>query len=282
MGFPVYEIGADAFSVQRMEDIYDRQAGVPDAAHRHAYYTVIWSMEARGTHTIDFRTFEFGPHQVYFVSPGQIHQVVHPERPRGIVITFNKDFLLANAISPRFISDLYLFREYGEAPPLELDPQASAELEQILEQMLAFIDRPIRFKAQALGSLLRLFLICCYDFCPLDPPAPETDHATGVTLLRNFREQLEQSFQDQHQVGWYAQEVHVSADYLNRTIRQLTGRTAKEHIQGRILLEARRLLLYTDASVKEIAYELGFDESTHFSAFFKRGTGQRPSAFRKQ
>jgi AraC family transcriptional activator of pobA len=270
------------FSVQRMEAIYERQGEAPDPPHRHDYYTVIWSTEASGSHTVDFKTYPLEPRQVFFVSPGQIHQVITPTRPKGIVITFSPEFLSRNNISSRFISDLYLFQDYGDAPPLKLDEEASAQLGGFLEQMLLFIDRPIRFRSEALGALLRLFLICCYEHCDIEHRGGESSGEAGVSLLRNFRDQLESAYMREHQVAWYAEQALVSPDHLNRTVKHLTGKTVKEHIQERIILEARRQLLYSEQSVKEIAFGLGFDEATHFSAFFKRGTGMRPMSYRKQ
>ncbi|MEM6726816.1 MAG: AraC family transcriptional regulator, partial [Bacteroidota bacterium] len=103
----------------------------------------------------------------------------------------------------------------------------------------------------------------------------------GVCMIRDFKDLLEQQYRNWHKVGNYAKEIVVTPKHLSSTIKQLTGKTAKEWIQERLTLEAKRLLLHTDLSVKEIAYELGFEEPIYLSAFFKKQAGVSPSAFRK-
>ena len=67
---------------------------------------------------------------------------------------------------------------------------------------------------------------------------------------------------------------------VSKTVRDLTGKVAKDHIQDRLALEAKRLLLHTSLSIKEVAYEIGFEEPLHFSGFFKKRVGVSPSQFR--
>ena len=80
-------------------------------------------------------------------------------------------------------------------------------------------------------------------------------------------------------VSQYAEALHITPDYLNASLKSLTGTGAKEHIQNRILIAAKRLLKFSDLNTKEIAYELGFSEPANFSIFFKKHTGISPSKF---
>ena len=81
-------------------------------------------------------------------------------------------------------------------------------------------------------------------------------------------------------VSDYASELAVTADYLNKTVKNSTGKSAKEHIQSKLIVEAKRTLLFTNISNKELSYQLGFEESAHFNNFFKKTTGITPSDFR--
>jgi AraC-like DNA-binding protein len=72
----------------------------------------------------------------------------------------------------------------------------------------------------------------------------------------------------------------VTSDYLNKTVKNLTGKSAKDHIQSKLITEAKRALLFSNITNKELAYELGFEESSHFNNFFKKMTGQTPTEFR--
>lgn len=268
------------FQLQRMELIYDDSGGQPDQPHRHDYYTLVLVDEAQGDHLIDYERFPFGEKEVHFVSPGQVHQVLLRERPAGTVITFSADFLAGNNIPERFITNINLFQPFGKTPPLRMDAANFQRLQRIVEDMETCLPLAKDYRLRALGALLQLFLIYCHQSANFDNSQTDEEH-TGICLLRDFKKLINLKYQDWHKVKEYAAEIHISPKHLSQTVKNLTGKVAKEHIQDRILLEAKRLLLHTDLSVKEIAYELGFEEALHFSGFFKKQTDQSPSAFRE-
>jgi AraC-like DNA-binding protein len=81
-------------------------------------------------------------------------------------------------------------------------------------------------------------------------------------------------------VNDYADKLAVTPDYLNKTVKSITGKSAKEHIQSKLIVEAKRSLLFSGLSGKELAYTLGFEESAHFNNFFKKNTGLTPTEFK--
>jgi AraC-like DNA-binding protein len=102
------------------------------------------------------------------------------------------------------------------------------------------------------------------------------------SLVKNFREVVEKNFHKWHQVKEYAEELYVSPNYLNEVIRSNMNSSAKDYIQNRIVLEAKRMAVFTGKSSKEIGYDLGFDDPSHFSKFFKSNTGQSVQDFKEQ
>lgn len=266
-----------AFDLTRMETIFDRASGKDDHPHRHNYYTVLLVRAADGAHHIDFKSYPLGQQQVHFVAPGQIHQVQTHARPQGFAMTFTSEFLLNNQISTRFITDINLFRAVGEHPPLEVEATPFNALEKLTAEMETWQQSDDLYRDRALAALLQLFLIRCHQQCNFEPEGSENSE---VCMLRDFRDLLEGNFRQWHKVHTYADQMALTPKYLGHSLKVLTGKTAKEMIQERILLEGKRLLLYTSLSVKEIAYELGFEEPLHFSSFFKRLSGTSPSKFR--
>jgi AraC-like DNA-binding protein len=267
------------FFLGDMGAIYDAAAGQTDLPHRHDYYTVLLVEAARGEHRIDYRSFPFQERQVHFVSPGQVHQVAVSERPRGWVFTFSRAFLVENNIPESFLSNINLFQPFGESPPLDLDPSSFDRLRGIIREMEACLPRDFTYHNRALGALLQLFLIYCSNSTTIDSAQLDEENA-GVCLLRDFKQQVEQQYTTWHKVQDYAAAVHVTPKHLSQTVKNLTGKTAKEVIQDRLVLEAQRLLLHTELSIKEIAYRTGFEEPLHFSSFFKKQAGVAPTAFR--
>ena len=92
---------------------------------------------------------------------------------------------------------------------------------------------------------------------------------------------LERDFRHAHQVGHYSQRLGVAERSLSRSTQRVLGLTAKEVITARVLLEAKRLLVYTSDPVAQIGYSLGFDEATNFAKFFRREAGMGLQAFRR-
>ena len=271
---------AKSFGISRMEDIYDKHGGKPDTPHRHNYYTTVLVKQAKGQHFIDFEAYDLKGNQVYFISPGQVHQIVEAEKSFGYAMVFSIEFLVKNNVPLSFIEDLNLFNDYGKTPPLELTDEHMKRLSDYAEEMNYYFNSDDKFKDQAIESVLKLFLIYCNNICTVPSDNPQNIEA-GNSILKNFKTLVDQNFTKWHQTSNYAHELNITPDHLNRTIKSLIGKTAKEYIQSRITIAAKRMLYFSGLSNKEIGYELGFSEPANFSAFFKKCTGESPSQFKK-
>ncbi|WP_378176907.1 AraC family transcriptional regulator [Aquimarina sp. SS2-1] len=269
------------FDIKKMEDIYDKTGGVVDTPHRHDFYIILLVSEAKGTHIIDFNEFALQDHQVFFLSPGQVHQIKEEQKSYGWVITFSPQFLAKNNIDYRFIEDISLFQDYGHTPPLALNELQLKQLNAYSSQIFDTYYSDSKFKMEAIGALLKLFLIYSNNICDIHPKDPQQLHV-GSVILKEYKNLVEEHFSDWHKVQQYAEALHVTPDHLNRTIKSLIGKTAKEYLQSRIIVAAKRLLSFSDKTTKEIGYELGFTEPANFSNFFKKCTGYPPSHFKQK
>ncbi|TDM08461.1 MAG: AraC family transcriptional regulator [Ideonella sp. MAG2] len=110
---------------------------------------------------------------------------------------------------------------------------------------------------------------------------PRAEAPADRGRVARFKSLLERDFTHAHHVGHYAQLLGVAERSLSRSTQRVLGQTAKEVITARVLLEAKRLLVYTSDPVAQIGYSLGFDEATNFAKFFRRETGQGLQAFRR-
>ena len=263
-----------------METSFIKREGKKDNPHRHNYYTVLLVNKANGKHFIDFNEYKLVNNQVFFVSPGQVHQVIENELSLGYVLTFSTQFLVNNNIPLSFIEDLNLFNDYGNAAPMKLNKGQTDKLASYCEEILHFNNSDIKFKEQGIGASLKLFLIYCNNLSTIPKENTQLVQA-GYSILKNFKNAVENHHSEWHSSTEYANFLNITADHLNRTIKSLIGKTAKEYIQTRISIAAKRLLYFSDLSTKEIAYQLGFSEASNFSAFFKKCTKQSPSEFRK-
>lgn len=269
-----------SFAISKMEDIYVKRNGRVDEPHRHNYYTVLIVERAKGVHKIDFNTYELGENQVFFVAPGQVHQVVEKEKSFGYVMTFSNLFLIENTIPLSFIESLNLFQNYGQSPPLLPSQKQYESITKYANQIFNLYHSDTDMKHLSIGAFLKLLLIECNNICSINPIESDVD-TTGDNLIRSFRKAVNEHYKKEHSTSYYAELLHITPDHLNRTFRSKVGKTAKDFIQSRIITEAKRLLYFTDLTTKEIAYELGFNEPANFSAFFKKHTDLSPSEFKK-
>jgi len=268
------------FALKKMEDIYRSTNGEPDSPHRHDYYTIIFIEKAEGTHVVDFTEYTLAERTIYFIQPGQMHQVILTNEPKGWVLTFNEEFLISNSIPDKMINDIYLFNDYGQSPPLPISEKDMPVYQNLIAQMALFSDTLENYTLEAIGSLVKIFLIQGNNHCSLHKNNNPQLVETSNHILRTFKQQLNKQYSTAHMVSDYASNLAVTSDYLNKIVKNLTGKSAKEHIQSKLIMEAKRTLLFSNVSNKELAFTLGFDEPAHFNNFFKKITGQTPTEFR--
>ncbi len=270
-----------SFGISKMEDIYTSRKGKVDEPHRHNYYIVLIVKKAKGLHKIDFNSYDLSDRQIFFVAPGQVHQVIETEKSIGFAMTFSNQFLIENSIPLTLISSLNLFQNYGQTPPLLPFKEQFELIDNFANQVFTISKSDAQMKNLSIGAYIKLLLIECNNICTINPIESDID-SSGDNLIRIFKESVDNNFRKQHSTTYYANKFHITTDHLNRTVKNKIGKTAKEYIQSRIITEAKRLLYFTELSNKEIGYELGFNEPANFSAFFKKQTQLSPSYFKKK
>lgn len=284
-GIPSYELKHNGesvdFAMRTIEEIIEMFGVQTDLPHRHNYYTVIWSKNSSGNHIIDYKEYVMQENEIYFVMPGQVHQVLHNDTPKGMVILFTCSFMQKNYINHNFISNLGLFNEIDQSPPIKIDNNAASVLENITSLMYTAFKSEEEFRFDTIGAYLKLFLIECNKFAPGLNSDNTQSIQSSKSILRKFKEALEDNYNKIHKVNEYADLLSISPDYLNSVVKSGIGKTAKELVQQRIALEAKRFGLHSELSTKEISYNLGFDEPSHFSRFFKKTEGISFAEFRK-
>lgn len=255
---------------------FDRNAN----PHRHDFYAIYWIREGSMAHRIDSVRHVVSKNTLCFLAPGQIHQVEFSHRVEGLLIAFLDTFLCmrdrekAKGLNP----DLFFNPEFYSI--VTLSDAAAAELEWITQLMKK--ESEVRDDRQELAfqTLLRYFLILASREMGVAFSPNRLIRDQDSEVFRRFRIQIEQHYGDLKNVSDYARKLQIRPVVLNEISKRISGLTAGEHIRNRIILEAKRYLLVTDSSSKEIAYRLGFEDPHYFSRFFKKYTAQSPQEFR--
>jgi len=214
---------------------------------------------------------------VLFVLPGQVHSYLETAKETtGWFV----------AMDPGLIPDP--FRAVLEDPLLSKKPFAAtpamvSSLTQCLKLAHTLHEQPISvYSRQAIYSLLNSFVAMVAGLYDQQRGAAVETGLRSQMINREFRKLLAQEYKRLKSPGEYAATLHLSASYLNEVVKAVTGFTMSHWIQQEVMLEAKRLLYHSQSSVKEIAYELGYEDHTYFSRLFKKTVGRTPGAFRGQ
>jgi AraC-like DNA-binding protein len=247
--------------------------------HRHNYYEIFIFNKAGGTHEIDFNFHDIAENSVHFVSPGQVHHVERGIGTYGYVILFSREFIALNANDAAKLFELP-FLNNAPNPVLDMDERAFSSILPLVESMKveASESGEVQHASDIIRSTLMILLMKCHRLYCDQNPEDETIYKSHT--YRQFRILLEQHFARNHKVKDYAELLSTSEKTLNESIKKVTGKTVSDLIYARIVLEAKRLLLHSGMSAKEIAYALNFGDPAHFSKFFKKQTGLSPSEYK--
>ncbi len=271
-----------SFVIQTIESLNGANGSYSEEPHRHNYFTVIWPLSGSGKHMIDFREYAIQPDHIFFVSPEQVHQVGIETPVTGYLIRFTCEFLEEFSIQRDFIANLRLFKSCDDTPPLPVSNPIKEHLHMFCNNMVEAFQSSEKLRMETLGAYLKLFMIECNTSCTILPESNPQNIEVGRTLVRSFKDLVESHYSEWHQVKDYASALNVTPGYLNEVIKTSIGQSAKEYIQNRLVLEARRLSLFTSRSFKEIGFGLGFNDPSHFSKFFKSTTGRSLQEFKNK
>jgi AraC family transcriptional regulator, transcriptional activator of pobA len=271
-----------SFVIQTIESMNGEMNNTSEDPHRHNYFSVIWPFTGSGKHMIDFRDHAIQPDNIFFISPEQVHAIQIESPLTGYLIRFTCEFLETYSIRQDFITNLRLFKSCDDSPPLPVSDSMKPNLLLFCKSMLGAFQSQEEMRFEMVGAYLKLFLIECNTSCTIRPAGNPQNLEVGRTMTRKFKDLVDNHYSEWHQVKDYASELNVTPGYLNEVIKTSIGQSAKEYIQNRLVLEARRLSLFTNQSFKEIGFGLGFNDPSHFSKFFKSSTGRSLQEFKNR
>jgi AraC family transcriptional activator of pobA len=276
IGNPESVVPFEMHSMQWIDQNRWQQNATP---HKHSYFVLVWVRSGSGIHLIDLDKYEIQPDTVYCLSPGQIHLLKASSDIDGCVISFSSEFLCLTEENYDLLFNSGLFNTFSQSPVIRITDEIRTELEELQQKMLREYENFFLLRSEILRGYLKIFLI--YLTRQYESTKKEPAHSRNIELVKNFFSSLEKHFITKKMVADYASEFAVTPNYLNEVVKKVTGFPASDHIKHRIVLEAKRHAAYSDVSMKEIAYSLGFDDIAHFSKYFKNATGINFTDFKK-
>jgi len=277
----------DTFTIHNVRDLLRGELPYTSPSYRPNFFNFLFVKDARGRYTIDEMAFDLEPGTIYFTNPGVYRTFGWKEIGEAWLITFNESFLKEN-VHPDIYSEFpFLLTE--TIRPLRLEAAAFSEFERLYMLIYAEQGGNSPYKNKIVGSLFVVMLLKIKarfwaDYNPI------SEGNRGSEIVKSFKRDLEKNFRDLvHgkadkvlRASEYAALQSLHPSYLNNVIKSKTGKPITVWIAEKTVSEAKSLLGQPAVAIKEVAYTLGFGESTHFSAFFKKQTGCSPADYRRQ
>ncbi|MEM1094928.1 MAG: AraC family transcriptional regulator [Bacteroidota bacterium] len=271
-------------SVRRFEQLHPKPMVSP--SFRTGYFSLVLIESGRGRYWLDGTEHATKPYTVYFTNPGHVKAFAIDEPVRGWILTFTERFLKAYSHADVFGTLPFLLAE--SAPPFYADADTYRALASLAEQIAREVERPSSVQHPLVAALLVALLLRFREaFWDDYDPRDEGNRASGI--VQAFHRELEARVRAL--VGGdatfapsltdLADALALHPNYLATVIKAKTGQTVGTWTSRKLVAEAQGMLAGSRAPVKQVAHRLGFSELTAFSRFFKRETGQTPTAFRR-
>ena len=248
--------------------------------HRVDFYHILYITKGRGTHILDFHPYHYREGSILFISKGQVHAFEVRPDVDGFIILFTEKFLSKNLIHSDILSFYRLYNYYLHSPMMHPDEIGHEKFISIISEMY---EEYYSSDAFAKEDILRLLLKMLLLKAERIKRTLISDQRNAARFLQfgTFRNLIEKHFFETRNAEEYAGMMNISYKHLNEICKSIAGATAKKVIDQFIILEIKRSLSMSDVSIKELTYQLGFDEPTNLVKYFKKHTGQAPSQFKK-
>jgi AraC-like DNA-binding protein len=242
---------------------------------RKDFFEIVWLKNEYPLHALKNSALQVKGDWIYLIPPYRVHQL-NKAGKNGVLLSFKQELLEDE--DKEFLLDLFkAFNVQGEFSCLQLTPEEAAGLASVyalLEQEYQTVTNSyLIVKALLKVFLLKLMQVKEQQF---------TSHDVNQKRVYGFFMLLENHYQEVRNIEFYAEQLGISAKRLNQILKENLDKTGMQLIHDRVILEAKRNIIHSERTIKEIAYHLNFSDRPYFSRFFKKQTGQTPEEFQKE
>jgi AraC family transcriptional activator of pobA len=262
---------SDGFNIRKIEDLSEGK-DMTQELHRHDFFYILALEKGAGDHEIDFTPYKVRDNSIFFMRPGQVHQLALGAGSIGYLLGFNSDFYYHDKVSNQVL------RKASNVNFYQLDANRIKKLFFVL----TYIFQEYSEKQEGYKEVIKANLDILFIELVRQQDSIFSDHASPYSheRLQEFLELLEKHIHHKKQVSQYADMLNLSVYQLNAITKATLGKTCSEVMTEYIILESKRYLLATSNQITQIAYQLGYDDVSYFIRFFKKQTGTSPEVFR--
>lgn len=253
-----------------------------DHLQRNNYFSLIWVKEGEGILKADFSEYDFKAGTLFAFSPYQPYMIDTHNPVKGIAILFHPEFFCIYKHHKEVSCNGVLYNNVYQPPFVEVDEVAATTLQMLCGQIQTEMQNPALAQYELLVSYLKIFLITAARLKTQQQPAAAAmlKENKEPFILQKLKDAIEENFKTKHSPADYAALLYISPKALAKITKNHFNKTLSSIINERIIIEAKRELYLTDKPVKEIAWELGYEDEYYFSRFFKVNADVSPQLYR--
>jgi AraC family transcriptional regulator, transcriptional activator of pobA len=253
-----------------------------DHLQRNNYYSLIWVKEGSGRLKTNFSEYSFEKNSLFSFAPYQPF-MLSSKLVKGVAIYFHSDFFCIHKHQTEVTCNGILFNNIYQKPFFQVDDILEDSLDMVIQQIKTEIQKPGLAQYELLISFMKIFLISASRVKAQQQPEsiPQTAATKEPFILQTLKDAIERDFRSKHTPQDYAILLNISSNALAKITKTHFKKTLTNLITERIIIEAKRELYLTNKSVKEVAYELGYDDEYYFSRFFKKNVNISPQTYRE-
>lgn len=250
--------------------------------HRHDFYEILYITNGSGWHIIDNERYMVTPPCIFFLSPGQAHKLEFSHDIDGFIFLFTSEFYLSQQKNNnRLLEFPFFFSAEQKNPPLLLNNSAdSLFLKELFSRSCYETTHSKHQTSELIRSFLDLILLTCNNLYPDKLRSIHTKK--GHILVKRFLCLIEENYQKNLRINDYASLLAITPNHLTQMVKQVTGKTSIELLQEKLIVEVKRLLIHSNASISEISQIMNYPDQSYFTKFFKKYTGITPLQYRKE
>ena len=269
------------FELVQLKELYDHHKAELTSTHRTGFYHIIWFHKGGLTHMVDFKQVKIKPNSILFLNKDTVQSFDKKATIDGTAILFTDSFFCKSVADSQFLRSTILFNNLFSVSQIQLSKQSTL-FSSILDLMKAELQHTKdQSQPDILKNLLHNFFLLAERELRMQG-FTEVKKGPDLDYVLLFKEVLEASYKTQKLVSTYAAQLLITEKRLNQATSKVLGKSPKQMIDDRVLLEAKRLLAHTNDSAKEIGFALGFEEPTNFIKYFRKHIGTTPVEFREQ
>lgn len=253
-----------------------------DFIQRNNYFSLIWVTEGAGKLKSDFTEYDFEAGSLFAFAPYQPFMFTTEKQIKGTGIYFHPEFFCIYKHHKEVSCNGVLYNNIYNPPFVKVDESSATTFKMLCEQIKTEMQNPDLAQYELLVSYLKIFLITASRLKMQQQPAVAVSlkNQKEPFILQKLKDAIEENFKTKHSPGEYAEMLYISPKALAKITRNHFNKTLSDLINERIIIEAKRELYLTDKTVKEIAYELGYEDEYYFSRFFKVNADVSPQMYR--